>query len=60
MSEEHPITYVYESPGGHEISMSFSHEAALEVVAMSTSEALLRLGEHGQKIQSALSRLFSE
>lgn len=60
MSEAHPITYVYETDGGHSLTLAFSHEAAEEIVGWSKSIALLELGARGPEIQAALRKVFGE
>lgn len=58
MSEAHPITYEYETGGGHSLTLSFSYEAAEEIVGWSTSQALLELGAEAPDIQAALRKVF--
>lgn len=60
MSETHPITYVYETDGGHSLTLAFSYEAAEEIVGWSTSQALLELGAKAPEIQAALRKVFGE
>jgi hypothetical protein len=58
VSEAHPITYEYETDGGHSLTLSFSYEAAEEIVGWSISQALLELGAQAPEIQAALRKVF--
>jgi hypothetical protein len=60
VSEEHPVRFEFETDGGHTVAWEFSYDAAAEVAAMSTSQALLEFGAKAPELLHALRKVFGE